>query len=79
MNLQAKKLEIVQLILNTEKPALLKKVEDVLKKEKVNDWWDEISEAERHAIEKGLEEADRGELIPHEEVMKEVKAKFNLD
>jgi predicted transcriptional regulator len=78
MNLQAKKLEIVQLILNTQKPAILKKVEDVLKKEKVTDWYDEISEAERQSIEKGLAEADRGELIPHEEVMKEVKAKYNL-
>jgi predicted transcriptional regulator len=79
MNLQAKKLELVQMILNTKRPAILKKVEDVLKKEKVTDWWDEISEAERQAIEKGLEEADRGELIPHKEVMKEVKAKYNLD
>lgn len=78
MNLQAKKLEIVQLILNTEKPAILKKVEEVLKNEKVTDWWDEISDEEQHAIEKGLEEADRGELIPHEEVMKEVKAKYKL-
>lgn len=79
MNLQAKKLEIVQLILNTEKPAILKKVEDILKKGKDTDWWDEISEVERLAIETGIEEADRGELIPHEEVMKEVKAKYNLD
>lgn len=78
MNLQAKKLEIVQLILNTEKPAILKKVEDVLKKEKGTDWWDEISEEERKSIEQGLAEADRGELIPHEEVMREVKAKYNL-
>jgi len=79
MNLQAKKLEIVQLILNTKKPSILKKVEDVLKKEKSADWWDEISEAEKQAINKGLAEADRGELIPHEEVMKKVKAKYNLD
>jgi len=78
MNLQAKKLEIVQLILNTKKPSVLKKVEDVLKKEKLTNWWDEISEAERHAIEQGLAEAERGELISHEQVMKEVKAKYNL-
>ena len=65
MNLQAKKLELVQLILNTEKPVILQKVEELLKKEKTIDWWDELSEAEQHAIEKGLEEADRGELIPH--------------
>ena len=34
INLQAKKLELVQMILNTEKPTVLAKVEAVLKKEK---------------------------------------------
>jgi len=79
MNLQAKKLELVQLILNTEKPTVLAMVEAVLKKEQDSDWWDGLSEDERKAIEEGLKEADRGELIPHEQVMKEVKTKYNLD
>jgi thiamine pyrophosphate-dependent acetolactate synthase large subunit-like protein len=78
MNLQAKKLELVQLIINTRKPLTLKKVEEVLKSEEESDWWDEISDAERQSIEKGLEEADKGKLLPHAEVMKEVKAKYNL-
>ena len=78
MNIQAKKLKLVQMIINTDKPALLKRVEEVFMKETAVDWWDEISEAERESIEKGLAEADRGDLIPHEEVMKEVKAKYNL-
>jgi hypothetical protein len=77
MNLQAKKLELVQLILNTSKPLTLKKVEEVLKRQEP-DWWDEISDAERASIKKGLAEADRGELIPHEEVMKEIKTKYHL-
>jgi len=79
MNLQAKKLELVQLILNTEKPTVLAKVEAVFKKEKGADWWDEISEAEKKAIEESIAEADNGQLIPHAEVMKEVRAKYNLD
>jgi predicted transcriptional regulator len=68
----------VQLILNTSKPLTLKKVEEVLKNEKESDWWNEISDSERQSIEKGLAEADEGKLIPHEQVMKEVKAKYNL-
>jgi predicted transcriptional regulator len=79
MNLQAKKLELVQLILNTEKTSVLEKVEAVFKKEKSTDWWDEISEAEKEEIEKSIAEADNGELIPHEQVMKEVREKYNLD
>ena len=79
MNLQAKKLELVQLILNTEKPTVLAKVEAVFKKEKGADWWDDTREAEKKAIEESIAEADNGQLIPHAEVMKEVRAKYNLD
>ena len=79
INLQTKKLELVQMILNTDNPTVLAKVEAVFKKEKSADWWEEISEAERNAIEEGLAEADRGELIPNEEVTKEVRAKYKLD
>ena len=79
MNLQEKKLELVQLILNTEKPSVLKKVEAVLKKENDLDWWDGISDAEKKAIEKGIAEADRGELTPHSVVMDKVRARYNLD
>lgn len=78
MNIQSKKLELVQLILNTEKPAILEKIEDILKKGKASDWWDEISEGERKSIERGISEADNGELIPHKEVMRQMKAKYKL-
>ena len=37
------------------------------------DWWDTISEEERAEIEQGLAEADRGETIPHEQVMAKYK------
>ena len=47
MNIQARKLKLVQMIINTDKSAILKRIEDVLKKETVVDWWDEISEAEK--------------------------------
>lgn len=79
MNLQAKKLELVQMILNTEKPTVLAKVEAVFKKEKGADWWDEISEGEKEAINQSIAEADNGQLIPHAKVMEEVRAKYKLD
>jgi len=42
------------------------------------DFWDELSAEEKEAIEEGLAQADRGELIPHEEVMKEMRLKYGL-
>jgi len=37
------------------------------------DWWDTISQEEQEEIEQGLSEAERGQVTPHEEVMKKYK------
>ena len=42
MNLQARKLELVQLILNTDRPDILERVSQILKQENETDWWDEL-------------------------------------
>ncbi|MBP9583225.1 MAG: hypothetical protein KBE38_13775 [Ignavibacterium sp.] len=34
------------------------------------DWWDEISEAEKVSIERGLEDIKAGRVIDHSEVKK---------
>ena len=78
MNLQAKKLEIVQLILNTEKPAILKKVEVILKKEKTTDWADTLSDELRTELEESILEADKGKTISHDEAMSQIKNRYNL-
>jgi len=78
MNIQARKLELVQLILNTDRPNLLEKVSRILKQEKESDWWDELPISVQQAIEVGSKEADRGETRPHEEVMKEVRLKYDI-
>lgn len=43
------------------------------KADRESDWWDTISEEEREEIEQGLKEADKGEVTPHEEVIKKYK------
>lgn len=52
--------------------AYLKVLESSLQVRK-GDWWDEISAEERSDIEEGLAQADRGETVPHEEVMAKYK------
>ena len=70
MNLQARKLELVQLILNTDRPNLLEKVSQILKQEKEDEWWDELPLSVQESVKKGIEQAKRGETRPHSEVMK---------
>ena len=40
------------------------------------DWWDTISAKEKAAIEKGLKDISKGNVLSHAKVMKELKTEF---
>lgn len=77
MDIQAEKLKLIEWLAGLNDPKTIKELVTI-KKSKEVDWWDEISQEERLAIKEGLAELDRGEGIPHEEVMMEVRKKYNL-
>ena len=59
---------MVQAILDIEDINLIKKVKKILKKAD-HDWFDDLTEEQQESVRRGLEQADRGEGIPHEEAM----------
>ncbi len=63
-SLQEQKLELIQWLSVIEDVSLIEKVAK-LRDESVSDWWNEISEAEKESIAKGIEQADAGELSSH--------------
>ncbi|MDZ4148743.1 MAG: hypothetical protein U1C58_10695 [Flavobacteriaceae bacterium] len=69
MNIEATKLELMHLLLLTQKESLLAKLKTVFEEEQT-DWWGEISKEERQEIETGLTQADKGDYIANETVMK---------
>ena len=40
------------------------------------DFWDELPENVKKSINKGLKQAENGEVTPHDEVMKNIKSKY---
>jgi histidinol dehydrogenase len=72
MNIQAEKIELAQLLLQTNSENIIKKVKALLKSEQ-KDWWDEVGLGEKSAIEKGTDQLDRGEGVAHSAVMKKYK------
>ena len=42
------------------------------------DFWDELPEHVKKGIEEGLSQSERGEGITHDEMMKQIKAKYQL-
>ena len=70
MNIQSEKIELVQMLLNTQSEAVIRKVRSILKKEDA-DWWNEISTEEKAAIEKGIAQLEKGQGVPHKVVMQQ--------
>lgn len=62
MDLDATKLELVQLLLQVKEESALYKVKSILEKEGSRDWWDDLSEKQQMRIEQGKKEADLGLL-----------------
>jgi predicted transcriptional regulator len=68
MDIQAEKLTLIKWLTDVEEPSVIKQF-IALKNEQESDWWDEIDDDEKAEIEEGLAEADKGDVLSHEEVM----------
>jgi len=68
MDINAEKLELIQAILNIEDISVLKKVKKLIAKW-TPDWFDELTLEQQQDVLIGLEQAERGEGIPHEEAI----------
>lgn len=68
MNIEATKLELMHLLLQTQKESLLKKLKSVFEEEQT-DWWDDLSKEEQEDIKIGLNQADNNQVVPNEEVI----------
>jgi hypothetical protein len=65
---EAEKQRIVQWVLGLSEPKLLERVKYLMASQSEVDWWDEITEPEKLAINEGLAQIKAGQGIPHDEV-----------
>lgn len=69
LNIQNKKLELIQWLSTIEDSSIIEKIMELRNQESI-DWWNSISENEKQSIEKGLEDAEAGKLNPHTDARK---------
>jgi hypothetical protein len=69
INIQTKKLELIQWLSTIDDLNTLNKIVDLKNIEK-NNWYSLTSEEEKKSIEKGLMDADNGKLNPHAKARK---------
>lgn len=70
MNIQAEKLELVRMILDTDNPSILSSIKRIFESYKNIDFWDSLQESQKEEILKGIEEVENGETVDYEEFMK---------
>ena len=73
MNIQAEKLELVRLILDTNNPNILQSIKNFFTKNNVADFWDTLSQEQKNDIQKGLNDIENGDIVDYNEFMKEYK------
>lgn len=74
------KSNLYKLIDAIEDSRTLKAIYTLLSKKETTevDWWDELSDEQKADIEEGLKDIEEGCTIPHEEVMQEIRTRYNL-
>ena len=69
MNLQNKKIELIQWLSTLNDQSIIEKIMKLRESERT-DWWKEISKEEKKSIEQGIKDADSGKLKSHSEARK---------
>ncbi len=76
MDIQALKIDLAQKILNSNKPDLLQKVNQLFRMEEPNDWWVELPKEIQESINQGLKDVEDGNVWTHEQVVQEAREKY---
>ena len=75
--LESQKMQLISMIAQLYDKDILDAIENlILNRDK--DWWDTISDAEKEAIDQGLDDIANGRLTSHEEVMKEIDDRYGI-
>jgi len=62
MDIQAEKLKLMKLLLNTENPSIIQSIKQIFRKEKTTDFWDELSAEQQSEIKQGSLEIKQGKF-----------------
>jgi len=67
MNLQAEKIEIMRMLLDSKNPSILNAIKNLLWKEEKSDFWETLSQTQKDDIEQGLKDIKNGDIVNYDE------------
>ncbi len=69
MNIQAEKIELAKLLLNTDNPKIIQSIKQIFKKEKTADFWDELTPDQKKEIKSAKKQIKEGKSSDYESFM----------
>ncbi len=73
MDIQAEKLEIMKLILETENPGILKSIKGLLWKTEKSDFWETLPQDQKKEILEGIRDIENGDVVDYQEFMEQFR------
>jgi len=73
MDIQAGKLEIMKLILETDNPEIINTIKKVFKKRIEKDFWETIPQSQKEDILAGIQEVKDGDIVDYENYIRKHK------
>ena len=70
MNIQAEKLEIMRMILETDNPRIIDSIKTILDKHGNVDFWDTIPQSQKDDILLGIQEIENGDIVDYDDFIK---------
>ncbi|CAN5165554.1 hypothetical protein BH23BAC2_BH23BAC2_27270 [soil metagenome] len=69
MNIQAEKIELIKMLLNTDNPRIIQSIKQIFIKEKNTDFWDELTPDQQKEIHQASAEIEQGKTTDYEAFM----------
>ncbi|NJY62856.1 hypothetical protein HC174_08815 [Salinimicrobium sp. CDJ15-81-2] len=69
MNIQAEKIELAKLLLNTNHPEIIQSIKQIFKKEKTADFWDELTSDQKKEIKTAKKQIMEGKSSDYDSFM----------
>jgi len=73
MNIQAEKIEIMKMILDTDNPTILESIKNVFTKSATTDFWDTLPQEQKEDILQGIKDIENGDIVDYEDFIKQYR------
>ena len=73
MNIQARKIEIMKMILDTDNPTILESVKNIFTKSTTTDFWDTLPQEQKDDILQGIKDFENGDVVDYEDFIKQYR------